>query len=239
MVSRSTSPLKGACDYLSHPLVQCWTSVLLGCYAGALLVASPICGWFADRSQSRRLPFVLGLLALGGSTVFLYVGSPLSLLILGRIFEGISGAVMWTSGLGLLVDSVGQMEIGKIMGYCSLSIESAILLGPFLGGIILARRGYHAVFAMTFGLIFFDVLLRLAVVEKKVAAKWNTVVEQRDETDQISLYNDKRALMATGTYSPSENQHGIPTIKSTLFHPVHSLPPVITLLRSRRLLVAL
>lgn len=70
----------------------------MGSYAGALLVASPICGWLADDSPSRRLPFVLGVLALSGSTLLLCFGSSIHVLITGRVLEGLSGAVMWTSG---------------------------------------------------------------------------------------------------------------------------------------------
>jgi MFS family permease len=136
-----------------------------------LLVASPICGWLADRSLSRRLPFVLGLLAIGGSTILLCVGSSIGVLMLGRLLEGLSSAIISTSGPALLIDTVGQKEIGKAMGYFSLCINLAVLVGPVLSGIIFTQSGYLAVFAMAFGLIYLDILLRLALIEKKITAK--------------------------------------------------------------------
>ena len=51
--------------------VQSYVSILLAVYGAALLVASPVAGWYADRSSSRRLPLLIGLLALAGSTVIL------------------------------------------------------------------------------------------------------------------------------------------------------------------------
>ncbi|KAG4427111.1 hypothetical protein IFR05_017406, partial [Cadophora sp. M221] len=42
--------------------VQRWTSIFLSVYGAALAIESPICGWFADRSTSRRMPLLLGLL---------------------------------------------------------------------------------------------------------------------------------------------------------------------------------
>lgn len=60
--------------------VQRWTSIFLGVYGAALAIGSPICGWFADRSISRRLPFLFGLLALGGATAMLCAGSSIPVL---------------------------------------------------------------------------------------------------------------------------------------------------------------
>jgi len=238
--------------------VQYWISVLLGCYAGALLVASPICGWLTDRFLSRRLSFVLGLLALGGSTVLLCVGSSIGILVLGRLLEGLSGAVVWTSGLALLVDTVGQKEIGKMMGYCSLWVNIAILLGPGLGGIVFKQSGYLAVFAMAFGLICLDILLRLALVEKKVAAKWSSASNEgegywicnydTEGTPSISPSFKFQSLITFGsleiieTYDSAAftiNHQAVSTARTTFSRLTHNLPPVITLLRSRRLLAAL
>lgn len=75
-------------------LVQYWVSVLIAIYGAALLAFSPICGWLADRSSSRRSPLLLGLLALLGSTVLLNLGSNIGIFIAGRILQGTSAAVV-------------------------------------------------------------------------------------------------------------------------------------------------
>ena len=46
--------------------VQSWVSVLLAVYGAALLVSSPLAGWYADRSSSRRLLRSLVLTSSGG-----------------------------------------------------------------------------------------------------------------------------------------------------------------------------
>jgi MFS family permease len=226
-----------------------------------MLVASPICGWLTDRSLSRRLPFILGLLAIGGSTVLLCVGSSIGILVLGRLLEGLSSAVICTTGPALLVDTVGQKEIGKVMGYFSLCINIAVLVGPVLSGIIFAKSGYLAVFAMAFGLICLDIVLRLALVEKKVAAKWNSTLNE-EEGYWISNYDTEGPPMvvtSSKAKSPllfgslethdtassethntaSSNHQAVYTARTTFFRLTNNLPPVIILLRSRRLLVAL
>lgn len=74
--------------------VQYWVSVLVAIYGASLLAFSPICGWLADRGASRRSPLLLGLVALLGSTVMLNVGDSVAILIVGRILQGASAAVV-------------------------------------------------------------------------------------------------------------------------------------------------
>ncbi len=116
--------------------IQRWVSVLLAVYGGALLVASPITGWYADNSSSRRLPLLIGLLALAGATLMLCLAQTIWLLVLGRLLQGISAAIVWTVGTALLVDTVGKRYIGQIMGYVSISMSLGILIAPLLGGLV-------------------------------------------------------------------------------------------------------
>ena len=157
--------------------VQSWVSVLLAVYGAALLISSPFAGWYADRSSSRRLPLLFGLVALGGATVLLCLARTAALLVVGRILQGLSAAIVWTVGQALLVDTVGQKEIGETLGWVNLSMSMAIFLAPLLGGVVYRQAGYYAIYYMSFGLISLDIVLRLALIEKKIARLWdvNTV----------------------------------------------------------------
>ncbi|KAI9829429.1 MAG: hypothetical protein M1819_006366 [Sarea resinae] len=221
--------------------VQHWVSILLAVYGAALLVASPISGWAADHTSSRRLPLLVGLLALGGATVMLCVGSSIGVLVAGRLLQGLSAAVVWTVGLALLVDTVGQKEIGEAMGYVSLSMSIGVMIAPLLGGVVYAKGGYYSVFAMAFGLVALDIVLRLFMIEKKVAAKWAITNEGGSSYGTCS--NVPGPLTETKTdsngKSSSAAQDG-PTIQlSRTRRFINALPPVVTLLSSRRLLAAL
>lgn len=152
--------------------VQTWISILLAIFGAALLAAAPVCGHFADKSSNRRLPLLIGLLALAGSTVLLTVGSNIGVLVAGRILQGFSGAVVWVVGLALLVDTVGPAEIGEAMGYVGVSMSLSVLIAPLLGGVVFEKAGYYAVFAMAFALLGVDIVMRIALIEKKIAKKW-------------------------------------------------------------------
>jgi MFS family permease len=80
-----------------------------------------------------------------------------SLLVVGRIFQGAAAAIVWTVGQALLVDTVGQKEIGQTLGWVSISMSMSILIAPLLGGVVYNKAGYYPVYYMAFGLIALDI----------------------------------------------------------------------------------
>src|ERR1051326_8098006 len=79
---------------------------------------------------------------------------------------------MVSVGLALLADTVDPSEIGQVMGYVGIALSLGLLLAPLLGGIAFDRGGYNAVFAMCYGLVGLDIIMRLLLIEKKEAARW-------------------------------------------------------------------
>lgn len=75
--------------------VQSAVAGLLASYAGASVVFSPIAGILADKTSTRQGPFLLGLTALLLATILLFSGSSLHVLIIARVLQGISAAVVW------------------------------------------------------------------------------------------------------------------------------------------------
>jgi MFS family permease len=197
-------------------------------------------GWFADYSRSRRVPLLLGLVALGGATALLCIGSTIALLVVGRLLQGISAAVVWTVGLALLVDTVGQNEVGQAMGYVNLSMSLGVLVAPLLGGVVYEKGGYYSVFGMAFGLVGLDIVLRLMLVEKKIASQWTTtsggveygtmMVSQEGHIEQV-----QEPPMERRDTPPPDGPVGSPDAGGPHAHP----SPVVTMLKSRRLLAAL
>ncbi|KAH6712857.1 MFS transporter-like protein [Leptodontidium sp. MPI-SDFR-AT-0119] len=189
--------------------VQSYVSILLAVYGAALLVASPLAGWYADKSSSRRLPLLIGLLALAGATIMLCLARTVALLIVGRILQGLSAAIVWTVGQALLVDTVGQKDIGQILGYVSISMSVGILLAPLLGGIVYERSGYYPVFYMAFGLIALDILLRMVLIEKKIARQWlkDEIVDSGVVSRPEGVFRDTKKLGAHASRHQQESQY--------------------------------
>ncbi|RYP27659.1 hypothetical protein DL767_007589 [Monosporascus sp. MG133] len=167
--------------------VQRWTSILLACYSLALFVGAPIFGIYADHTSSRRWPLLIGLVMLAGSTVLLCFGTTIALLVVGRILQGLSAGIVWSVGCALLVDTMGH-AVGVAMGYVNTSMSLGLLIAPVIGGAVYEAVGYYAVFYISFGVVGVDILLRLVMIEKKVAKQWlpeddNSTGERLPEPD--------------------------------------------------------
>jgi MFS family permease len=233
--------------------VQKWVSVLLAVYGGALLVGSPIAGFLADQSASRRLPLLFGLLAIGGATVMLCLARVVWLIVLGRILQGAAAAVVWTVGTALLVDTVGEEKIGETLGWVSSSMGIGFFLAPLLGGIVYEKVGYFSVYYMAFALIVVDIILRLALIEKKIALQWavhETPTLERpvsgsrttDLTDEEKISGcDQNAVtcLQPTVGRNSLNGNDVSNENHSSEDKKSKWPPIVTLLTSGRLLTAL
>lgn len=157
---------------LSEESVQGWTSILLALNAAALLAFSPIFGYLADRSESRRWLLILALVALGAATALLCVGTNIGLWVGGRLFQGAAAAMVWAVGMALMVDTVGKDGLGQAVGYVSMAVSFGGVGGPLLGGVLYQYGGYYAVFGLAFGFLGLDIFLRLMLIERRHAIKW-------------------------------------------------------------------
>lgn len=185
--------------------LQTWNALLLACYTIALFVGSPLVGIYADHSSSRRWPLLIGLFALAASTLLLCLGRSIALLVLGRLLQGLSAAIVWSVGLALLADTFGD-KIGQAMGYSAISMSMGLLVSPAIGGAVFEKAGYYAVYYVAFGCIVVDIIIRLILIEKKVAKQWMSVDE-----DGSGIEVDTAQVEHGSDNSPTEKgTHGGP-----------------------------
>ncbi|KAL8939433.1 MAG: hypothetical protein Q9216_003352 [Gyalolechia sp. 2 TL-2023] len=165
---------------LAQEEVQRWNSILLGSFGAALMFGSLVVGWIGDRVSTRQTPFLLGLIALGLSTLAIALTRDVFVLLVARILQGLSSAVVATVGYAILFDVVGAEKIGRALGFVSMSQCFGLLIGPAVGGIIYEHGGYFKTFIPAFGLIAFEIGLRFLVV---IRARKDGEVRARDEEE--------------------------------------------------------
>ena len=209
-------------------------------------------GWLADRSPSRRMPFLLGLCINAVATAIFGLAKSVYVLALSRFLQGLSAAIVWTVGLALLVDTVDQEDIGQWMGYVLTSVNAGILVAPLAGGLLYESLGYPSVFIVMVGLITVDILLRLIMVEKKSAVRWrklafcnshlDTPRDTHDRSDQkpnlawpSTEYEEKNICPGNKPLDMASTLEE----QTLLVRSVTHAPPLITLLKSPRVLAAL
>ncbi len=225
--------------HISREHTQHWVSVLLSVYAAGLLFFAPICGILADWTTHRRGPFLAGLILLTGATLMLCFGKTIPVLVVGRVLQGISAAVVWVVALALMADTVSEKESGQAIGYVSVATSLGVLVGPLIGGIVYERSGYYAVFGVTFAVIGFDILLRLALIEKKIAARW---LEPELATIEPTPTTPMQPEIELGDLKESstvlEKNEASAVSESPKTQVKRKLPSMLTLLKSRRIMVA-
>ncbi|KAJ9625182.1 hypothetical protein H2204_010569 [Knufia peltigerae] len=158
---------------LPEDKIQSYVSGLLAAYAGASVFCSIPVGIIADRTGARQLPFLCGLAALLAATLMLAFGNNILMLVIARLLQGTSAAVVWTVGLAMVLDTVGPENLGKVIGTIFSFISVGELMAPVLGGVLYRKTGYAGVFGLGCALLTVDFILRILVVEKKVAAEYD------------------------------------------------------------------
>lgn len=154
-----------------------WVSILLMCEAGTSLILCPVFGYLVDHARTRQFPFLSALVTLAGCMAILHTSHSLTMFVVGRVLQGCAGALVVVAAFALISDSVQQDRLGQTIGYLGSAIASGFLLGPFLGGVVYHAGGYDAVFWVAYAIIAMDFVLRLAMVEKRTAAKWQLVLD--------------------------------------------------------------
>lgn len=105
--------------------IQSWTTILLAVFGAGCFLASPPWAWFTDHATTRRRPFLLGLLVLWAATILLWFAPNFATQVAGRLAQGLSSAVVWTTGFAVLADTVDSGSLGevsffsaKFLGFC-------------------------------------------------------------------------------------------------------------------------
>lgn len=94
------------------------------------------------------------------------------------------------TGLAMIADTVNPNKIGRAMTWISIQLNLGLTLGPLLGGIVYDRVGWYGTFALGFGFLGLDILLRIIVIEKRTADRYrrnegNAVLDTKEDEDRV------------------------------------------------------
>lgn len=228
-------------------LVSLYSCVLWNLLVSDMFPALPaVAGYFMDRMGSRRTPFLLCLVCLAGATALLAIGTNIGLWVAGRLLQGVSAGMLWVVCLALLTDTVGPAGIGQAVGVIGIPMSIGPIVGPLLGGVIYAHGGYYAVFGLMFAMLGLDAVLRLVMIEKRVALKWAEAEAVQADTPDVHPKSDSAASLAPCPgHSASvcamvgESHVTIDEAPSPPSQLHHQLSPKLRLLLSSRMLAGL
>jgi len=107
--------------------------LMFGSFGVTLLLVSIPMGAISDRT-GRKLPLVIGMLALAGSTLMFARADSLPLLFVARMIQGAADGVTWVAGFALIADCYDPEDRGRVIGYVMSGTSVGIIAGPSIGG---------------------------------------------------------------------------------------------------------
>jgi MFS transporter, DHA1 family, tetracycline resistance protein len=158
-----------------------YIGLLLGCYAGGELLATPFVGGIADR-VGRRPVLLASTTGMGVGFVLLFlapgwIATAFSLLVIG-IFE----SVLHPTAAAVITDVVPADDRRGHFAMTRVMSSAGHIIGPALGG-ILALWSLHLIF---FGAAV-TILIGAAAVAALLPETWHRTSDQKDDDDEESI----------------------------------------------------
>ena len=118
---------------------------VLSSYTLSLAVFIPISGWMADRFGTRRVfSSAIGLFTLG--SFLCGISTNIHVLVACRVLQGCGGAMMVPVGRITMVRTFARSELIRAMAFVAIPGLVGPMLGPFLGGLIVAYLHWRVIF---------------------------------------------------------------------------------------------
>ena len=135
-------------------------------YNGYLLALSSlliVAGAATDRYGRRRM-CSLGLVGFGIASLLCGVAASMEMLVGFRLLQGAAGALLVPGSLAIITASFPEAEQGRAFGIWAGASAGTIVLGPFLGGVLVDVLTWRAGFFMNLPIIAVAVWATLAHV---------------------------------------------------------------------------
>lgn len=141
--------------------------VVIGAFAIGLLLFRPWLGKLSD-SRSRKLVLLIGYVVLAIAPLGYLFAKSIPLLLLIRVFHGISIAAYTTGSSALVVDLSPVEKRGEVIGYMSLTNPIGMAIGPAMGTFLQARMGYMPLFLFSFAIGLLGLFVAFQVQEPRL-----------------------------------------------------------------------
>jgi MFS family permease len=161
--------------------------LVVAAFAVGLLLCRPTLGKLSDR-RSRKLVVLIGFTVVTIAPLGYLFAKSIPLLLLIRVFHGISIAAYTTGNSALIVDLSPVDKRGEVIGYMSLSTPIGMAIGPAIGGFLQAEVGYTSLFLFSFVAGLLGLLFAFRVQEPRLTSVGIPVVDtQRSKTQTTGV----------------------------------------------------
>ncbi|HPD56717.1 MAG TPA: MFS transporter [Smithellaceae bacterium] len=176
-LSAFLTPFMGSALNVALPLIGkefSMTALALSWVASSFLLAAAITlvpvGRLSDIYGRRRI-FLYGALVFTVSSSLCIWSPNADMLIFLRVFQGIGGAMIFSTGTALLISDYPVNKRGRILGINLAAVYTGLTFGPFAGGLLTEHFGWRYVFLFSalLGVIITLIMARIAGQERPTA----------------------------------------------------------------------
>jgi EmrB/QacA subfamily drug resistance transporter len=146
------TPFMGSSINIALPSIQRdlqIDAVLLSWIATAYLLAAAVClvpfGRLAD-IHGRKKVYTYGIMIFTVASLLSGISVSVTMLILARIVQGIGSAMIFGTGMAILMSVYPPGERGKVLGITVAAVYLGLSLGPFCGGFLTQHLTWRSVF---------------------------------------------------------------------------------------------
>ncbi|EOB7237414.1 MFS transporter [Staphylococcus aureus] len=154
-------PLVGQ-TYQTSPAVLNLSISLTSFATGIFMVAA---GDIADKIGQLRMTY-MGLIISMFASLLLIISDITALLIIGRILQGLSAAILLPSTVGVLNNQFKGDHLRRAISYLMISTVGGIGLAGVIGGLIASNFGWQTNFIISIVIAFIAILLLKGTPEK-------------------------------------------------------------------------
>jgi MFS family permease len=143
-------------------------AVSVTAYLISLAAFMPLGGWLADRFGGRKVfTSALGVFAAG--SLLCGVAPDSAALILGRVVQGMGGAMMAPVGRAILLNSVPKADYVRVMNYVIMPALIGPAAGPLVGGFLSTYVSWHWIFLINLPLAAIGIAMAIRFIPSGVA----------------------------------------------------------------------
>jgi EmrB/QacA subfamily drug resistance transporter len=150
-------------------------------------------GKAADLAGRKKI-FSLGLALTAVSSVFCALAPSGGSLIMGRVLQGMGGAMVFSTGTAILFSVFPRGDRGRVLGITISATYLGLSLGPVLGGFLTQHLGWRSLFWVTVPLALGALILVLG----KLKGEWAESAGQRFDSLGSLLYGLALAVLIYG-----------------------------------------
>lgn len=146
--------------------------LLITSFLISAILVRPFCGKLLDiYGKKRMLAFSVSLYLI--CTVLYIFVEPLILLLALRFFQGIWFSVATTAAGSLAADIVPKNRKGTGLGYFTMSTNLAVVIGPFLGLLLIQYANFDVLFIVLSCIVLVGSLIALTIKTDDLPAPMN------------------------------------------------------------------